>query len=82
MGTIGEKSMHMTRNSYGTFYFLFVSVLLIADAISGGLIRESLTRGHTEYDFSLFAALAVVGVYASDGSPGYRFARSYSRHKL
>lgn len=74
--------MHMTRNSFGTYYFVFVSVILFADVLCGGLIRESITRGHFEYDLGLFAMLAVVGVYASDGPPGYRFSKSYSRHKL
>ena len=82
MGTTGEKSMHMTRDSFGSYYLVFVSMFLFADVLCGGLIRESITRGHLEYDLGLFAMLAMVGVYASDGSAGLRFVRSYSRHKL
>ena len=82
MSTTGDPSMHITRNSFGTFYLVLVSITLFVDVLCGGFIRESITRGHVEYDIALFAMLAVVGVYASDGSAGLRFAKSYSRHKL
>jgi hypothetical protein len=74
--------MHMTRNSFATFYLVLVSITLFADVLCGGMIRETITKGHVQYDLALFLALAVVGVYASDGPPGLRFVRSYSRHKL
>lgn len=74
--------MHMTRNSFGTIYLVLVSITLLADVLCGGIIREAITKGHVEYGLALFAMLTVVGVYASDGPPGMRFVKSYSRHKL
>jgi hypothetical protein len=74
--------MHMTRNSFATIYLVLVSITLFADVLCGGIIRETITKGNVQYDLALFLVLAVVGVYASDGPPGLRFVRSYSRHKL
>ena len=84
--------MHMTRNStnietpnqysFWSYCFALVSVFALADVISGGLVRESLVLHKVEYAVTLFAMIATVGVYSTDGSPGARFVRSYSRHKL
>ena len=74
--------MYMSRNSYGTFYLILVSLFLFADVLCGGILRETITKGRMEYDLALMAMLAVVGVYASNGPPGMRFVKSYSRHKL
>ena len=68
--------------SFWSYCFALVSVFALADVLTGGLIRESLTLHKVEYAATLFAMIATVGVYASDGSPGARFVRSYSRHKL
>lgn len=85
--------MHMTKNCsrnsetpnqhlFWSYCFAIVSVFALADVISGGLVRESLALHAVEYSLAVFAMIATVGVYASDGTPGDRFARSYSRHKL
>lgn len=85
--------MHMTTKnstnseapnqySFWSYCFALVSVFALADVISGGLVRESLMLHKIEYAVTLFAMIATVGVYASDGFPGARFVRSYSRHKL
>lgn len=85
--------MHMTRKnstnietpnqySFWSYCFALVSVFALADVISGGLIRESIMLHKVEYGITLSAMIATVGVYASDGPPGARFIRSYSRHKL
>ncbi|MDD4975155.1 MAG: hypothetical protein PHY93_12430 [Bacteriovorax sp.] len=84
--------MHMTRNStnietanqysFWSYCFALVSVFALADVVSGGLVRESLVLHKVEYAVTFFAMIATVGVYASDGPPGVRFVRSYSRHKL
>ncbi|MBC7538637.1 MAG: hypothetical protein H7281_07440 [Bacteriovorax sp.] len=68
--------------SFWSYCFALVSVFALADVISGGLVRESLVLHKVEYVVTLFAMIATVGVYASDGTPGARFIRSYSRHKL
>ena len=85
--------MHMTTKnstnsetpnqySFWSYCFALVSIFALADVISGGLVRESLVLQRVEYAMAVFAMIATVGIYASDGSPGARFIRSYSRHKL
>ena len=85
--------MHMTTKnsanietpnqySFWSYCFALVSVFAFADVLSGGLFRESIALNKFEYSVALFAMIATVGVYASDGVPGARFIRSYSRHKL
>ncbi|MDO9181481.1 MAG: hypothetical protein Q7U04_03690 [Bacteriovorax sp.] len=68
--------------SFWSYCFALVSVFALADVISGGLVRESLTLHKVEYAATLFAMIATVRVFASDGPPGLRFIRSCSRHKL
>lgn len=68
--------------SFWSYCFAIVTVFALADVIGGGLLRESLTLQKVEYAASVFAMIAIVGVYASDGVAGARFVRSYSRHKL
>jgi hypothetical protein len=84
--------MHMTTScptretpnqySFWSYCLALVSVFALADVVSGGLVRESFALHKVEYAVSVFAMIATVGVYASDGVPGARFIRSYSRHKL
>jgi hypothetical protein len=75
--------MHM-MNQYSrwSYCFALISFLALADAISGGLVRESLIYHKVEYTISMFMMIATVGVYAREAPPGARFIRSYSRHKL
>lgn len=82
--------MHMTKNnsetpiqySFWSACVALVTVFAIADAITGGLLRESIIRNSKEYAVALSLVIATVGVYASDGSPGLKFVRACSRHKL
>lgn len=85
--------MHMTTKnssdietpnqySFWSYCFALVSVFAFADVFSGGFLRESFAFNKIEYSIALFSMIATVGVYASDGVPGARFIRSYSRHKL
>lgn len=73
-----------TQNQYSlwSYCLAFVSVFTLADVISGGLVRESLLLRKIEWAAAVFAMMGTIGFYASDGPPGFRFARSYSRHKL
>ena len=87
--------MHMTNNSlnainnetpnqysFWSYCLALVSVFALADVFTGGLLRETLFTHKVEYGLTLFAMIATVGVYASDGSPGLKFVRACSRHKL
>lgn len=85
--------MHMTKDypassvmpnqySFWSYCLALVSAFALADVFSGGLVREAINPQNLEYTFVTFAMIAIVGVYASDGVPGARFIRSYSRHKL
>lgn len=61
---------------------MLVTVIATLDVITGGLVKESLIAGPTEYGMIAALAIVTVGVYASDGSPGLKFVRACSRHKL
>lgn len=82
--------MHMTKNldgaqnqySFWSACVMLVTAFAIADVLTGGLLRESIIRGPVEYATVVSLVIVAVGVYASDGSPGARFIRAYSRHKL
>ncbi len=82
--------MHVTKNSteaqneysFWSACLTLVTVFAIADALTGGLLRESIVLSRIEYVLAVSLVIATVGVYASDGLPGARFIRSYSRHKL
>ena len=81
--------MHMTKNnetpnqySYGSFALMLVTVFAIADAMTGGLLRESVIGNAKEYAVATALVIATVGVYASDGPSGLVFARTRSRQKL
>lgn len=84
--------MHMTKNSatretpnhysFWSYGFALVSVFVLADVLTGGLLRESLVLHKIEYGMTFFAMIATVGVFASDGSPGVLAVRTYSRQKL
>jgi hypothetical protein len=82
--------MHMTKNldgaqnqySFWSACVMLVTTFAIADALTGGLLREAIVRGPVEYATVVALVIVAVGVYASDGSPGARFVRAYSRHKL
>ncbi|MGZ3790500.1 MAG: hypothetical protein ACXVLQ_18435 [Bacteriovorax sp.] len=68
--------------SFWSYCLAFISVFAIADVLTGGLLRESLVQHKIEYGVTLSIMIAYVGVYASDGSPGLKFVRACSRHKL
>ena len=85
--------MHMTKNdfsnneqpnqySFWSYCLALVSVMALADVMTGGFFRESLLLHNFVYVLTFMIMYATVGVYASDGAPGARFIRSYSRHKL
>ena len=82
--TTKNSTISETPNQYSfwSYCFALVSVFALADVISGGLVRESLVLHKVEYAVTVFAMIATVRVLASDGPPGARFIRSYSRHKL
>lgn len=61
---------------------MLVTAFAIADVLTGGLLRESVILGSKEYGVAAALVIATVGVYASDGSPGLKFVRECSRHKL
>ena len=81
--------MHMTRNnetpnqySYRSFALMLVTVFAAADALTGGMLRESVIRNAEEYTVAMAIVIATIGVYVSDGPPGLLFARARSPHKL
>lgn len=82
--------MHMTKEnsetpigySFWSACIALVTVFAIADVLTGGLVRESMFRNSNEYAVAFALVIATVGVYASDGSPGLKFVRACSRHKL
>lgn len=82
--------MHMTKEnsdapigySFWSACLALVTVFAIADVLTGGLVRESMFRNSNEYAVAFALVIATVGVYASDGSPGLKFVRACSRHKL
>ncbi len=85
--------MHMTTKSSTVIEspnrILFLSsclalvyLLAIADVVAGGLIRELIYTHKIEFALVFSIMIATVGVYASDGSPGLKFVRACSRHKL
>jgi hypothetical protein len=74
--------MTSNQNSIWGHCAAIASLLTLADVMTGGLVRESIALHKLEYVLAAFAMIATVGVYASDGTSGVRFARSYSRHKL
>ncbi|MBP9681894.1 MAG: hypothetical protein KBD76_10850 [Bacteriovorax sp.] len=82
----------MTKNSvnnetpnhlgFWSYCLAIVSVFFLADVLTGGFFRESIFQYKVEYGSIVFAMIATIGVYASDGSPGLKFSRACSRHKL
>ena len=61
---------------------MLVTVFAIADALTGGMLRESVIGNAKEYTAVAALVIATIGVYASDGPPGLLFARARSPHKL
>ena len=82
--------MHMTKNnseapiqhSFWSASLMLVTAFAIADALTGGLLREAVIVNAKEYVMAVALVIATVGVYASDGSLGLKFVRACSRHKL
>lgn len=85
--------MHMTNSnnannetpngySFWSYCFALLSVFAIADVLTGGLVRQSISSHAVEYGVALSAMIAITGVYAKDGPPGLKFVRACSRHKL
>ncbi|MGZ3809230.1 MAG: hypothetical protein ACXVCE_14180 [Bacteriovorax sp.] len=77
-----SNSETANQYSFWSYCLAFISVFAIADVLTGGLLRESLVQHKIEYGVTLSIMIAYVGVYASDGSPGLKFVRACSRHKL
>ncbi len=73
-----------TPNHYSlwSYCFALVSVFALADVFAGDFFRESITLPKIEYSMMMFAMIATVGVFASDGSPSVLAVRTYSRQKL
>ena len=85
--------MHMTTKnsvnsetpnhySFWSYCFALISIFALADVLTGGLLRESIVLHKIEYGVAVFGMIATIGVYVSDGSPGLKFVRACSRHKL
>lgn len=85
--------MHMTTKnsvisetpnqySFWSVCFAIVSVLALADVLTGGIVRESIGIYKIEYVLTAITMIVMVGVHARDGSPGLKFVRACSRHKL
>ncbi len=82
--------MHMTKvnngsqNEYSFWSACLAMVVAMAvlDVVIGGSLRESLISGANEYAVAFAFLIASLGAYASDGSPGLKFVRACSRHKL
>ena len=87
--------MHMTNNTMNSknnetpnqtiFWSLclaVVSVFATLNVFAGGLLKEDVVIRNTEEGLAMLMMIATVGVYARAGTPGARFIRSYSRHKL
>ena len=68
--------------SFWSYSLALISVFAIADVLTGGLIRLSITSHAVEYGVALSAMIAVTGVTIKDGPPGLKFVRACSRHKL
>lgn len=82
--TTNNSANNETPNQLGfwSYCFAIVSVFILADVLTGGFFRESMFQYRVEYGMTVFAMIVTVGVYASDGSPGLKFSRACSRHKL
>ena len=82
--------MHMTKNnsetpiqySFWSACIALVTVFAIADALTGGLLRESIIGNSTEYAVAAAFMIATVGVYAKDAPPGQMLVRACSFNKL
>lgn len=82
--------MHMTKNnsetpiqySFWSACIALVTVFAIADALTGGLLRESVIGNSTEYAVALAFMIATVGVYVKDAPPGQLLVRACSFNKL
>ncbi|MBC7427813.1 MAG: hypothetical protein H7336_04315 [Bacteriovorax sp.] len=82
--------MHMTKTnsetpiqySFWSACIALVTVFAIADAITGGLLRESIVRNSAEYAVAAAFMIATVGAYAKDAPPGQILVRACSFNKL
>ena len=61
---------------------LAVSVFATLDVLAGGILKEEVILRSAEQGVAMLMMIALIGVYAREGTPGARFIRSYSRHKL
>lgn len=68
--------------SFWSACILLVTVFATADAITGGLLRESVLRNATEYAVVAAFMIATVGVYVKDAPPGLMLVRACSFNKL
>jgi hypothetical protein len=85
--------MHMTtknsannetpnHTSFWSYCLAIVSVFVLADVLTEGLVRESLTSHTLEYGVAASLMIATLGVFAKEAPPGLKFVRACSRHKL
>lgn len=79
---IKSNSETPIQYSFWSASLMLVTVFALADVMTGGLLRESIIVNSKEYAVLGALVIATVGVYASDGSPGLKFVRACSRHKL
>ena len=79
---IKSNSETPIQYSFWSASLMLVTVFALADVMTGGLLRESIIVNAKEYAVASALVIATVGVYASDGSPGLKFVRACSRHKL
>jgi hypothetical protein len=85
--------MHMTKSSsannetpnglpFWSYCLAILTVVVLADVMTGGIVRQSITSHAVEYGVALATMIAVSGVTIKDGPPGLKFVRACSRHKL
>ncbi len=82
--------MHMTKNnsetpiqySFWSACIALVTVFAIADALTGGQLRESVLGHATEYAVAVTFMIVTVGAYVKDAPPGQTLVRACSYNKL
>lgn len=79
-----KKTFSESPNQYSfwSYCLAIVSVFAVADVVTGGFFRESVSQHKIEYALTLSAMIVTIGEYVSDGPPGLKFVRACSRHKL
>lgn len=68
--------------SFWSYCLAILTAVVLADVLTGGIVRQSITSHAVEYGVALSAMIAITGVTVKDGPPGLKFVRACSRHKL